>query len=59
MAYGGSGVSDHKDVRAGGVFFKSIALKPWSVVLFDEIMPTILEKVDFECLFSKRGCHKK
>ena len=33
---------------------RPVELKPWSVVLFHEILPTILEEVDFECLFFKR-----
>ena len=42
-----------------GKSMRPVGLKPWSVVLFHEIMPTILGEVDIECLISKRGCDKK
>ena len=33
---------------------RPVELKPWSVVLFHRILPTILGKDVFECLFFKR-----
>ena len=33
--------------RNTGKLMRPVALKPWSVVLFDEILPTIFEEVVF------------
>ena len=37
---------------------RPVELKPWSVVLFHKIPPTIFGKHVFECLFSKRRCQQ-